>query len=111
MLANLVSLLIIIYNCNENVKTNQIHFREEEEEEMGLKKCGVLPSSWVVFFLFLFSITEGVRVGRPKVFNVVGYGAIPDGTTDNSKVSPVQNWIRGSCGLGLNIVVFFFRHF
>ncbi|XP_023531169.1 exopolygalacturonase-like [Cucurbita pepo subsp. pepo] len=52
---------------------------------MGLKKCGVLPSSWVVFFLFLFSITEGVRVGRPKVFNVVGYGAIPDGTTDNSK--------------------------
>ncbi|TYK16348.1 exopolygalacturonase [Cucumis melo var. makuwa] len=54
---------------------------------MGLKKCYVFEI--FLIGLLLFSIQEleahNYAAGKPKFFNVVNYGAIPDGMTDNSK--------------------------
>lgn len=51
---------------------------------MGVKKCGVFRVFLVGFFLFSIIEAHG---GKAKFFNVVNYGAIPDGKTDNSKVN------------------------
>ena len=66
------------YKSRGKKKKNQIVVCEEENmSSISIFHC--------VYLMFLLSCISKVRYGK-MVFNVMNYGAVADGNTDNSKV-------------------------
>lgn len=94
---NHITYVIYIYTStgkkskhSKKIKKNP---KNQEEEEKG--DMGIIISSLGRVFLLLFLlvwVTEGLT--QPKFFNVMDYGAVGGGKTDNSQVIYIYTHIK-----------------